>query len=167
MNFFEQVIETSPFLHSTKRVNSMSLIEATTLYLIDEVITDAKKEFDIDLIVYESFRSRERQKQMFDQGVSQLKNVGVHYYGLAADLVPLINGEPNWDKWDFRHLGILARKHGLIWGGDWGTSWDEHTFHDTDHVQFCSVARQGALFSGSWYPTAEYRPYLDLHGQRP
>lgn len=166
MNFFEQTIESSHLLHTTSKVGSTSLIEPTTLYLINEVIAEAKKEFDIELIVFESFRSKERQLNMFNQGVSHLKNVGVHYYGLAADLVPLIDGEPNWDKWDFRHLGILARKHGLIWGGDWGTSWDEHTFHDTDHVQFCSVARQGDLFSGSWYPTPEYRPYQDLHGQR-
>ena len=45
----------------------------------------------------------------------------VHHYGLAADVVKMVDGEPSW-KGSFDVLGPLARKNGLIWGGDWGVA---------------------------------------------
>jgi len=34
----------------------------------------------------------------------------------------------------FPELGDLARHHGMIWGGDWGTPGSKHIFVDTDHA---------------------------------
>lgn len=165
MNFYQQTIQNSPLFHSTEIISDISLIEPVTLYLINEVIADAKG-MGIDLRVYESYRSQERQAQLFKQGVTELKNVGVHHYGLAADLVKYVNGEPTWDGY-YSFLGELAHKHGLISGQDWGTPNVKHSFVDPDHVQFCSVARQNDLFAGTWYPTGDYLPYLDLNKERP
>jgi hypothetical protein len=79
----------------------------------------------------------------------------VHHYGLAADLAKNINGEPSW-KGDFSFLRPLALKLGLVWGGDWAEPNQPHTFHDSDHVQRCSLADQPRLFSGVWFPDQDY-----------
>jgi hypothetical protein len=71
-----------------------------------------------------------------------------------------VGGEPSW-KGDFSFLGQLARSSGLIWGGDWGEAGIKHTFVDSVHVQRCTVARQGDLFAGNFYPDDEYNPYTD------
>lgn len=90
-----------------------------------------------------------------------MHTVGVHHYGLACDLVKDVSGQPSWEG-DFSFLKIIARRHRLIWGGDWGTPSEPHKLYDAVHVQRCSVARQGALFRGEWYPDDEYDPYNDL-----
>jgi hypothetical protein len=33
---------------------------------------------------------------------------------------------------------------------------------DLVHVQRCTVARQDALFAGTWYPDEAYNPYTDI-----
>ena len=61
---------------------------------------------------------------------TKLKTVGVHHYGLACDLVKDIAGEPSW-KGDFAFLGRLAKKHKMIWGGDWRSPGARHEFVDS------------------------------------
>ena len=112
-------------------------------------------------MIFETYRSQARQIALFNQGATKLKQVGVHHYGLACDIVKDINGQPSW-KGDFSMLGALAKHHKLIWGGDWGTPGSVHTFVDTDHVQRATIGRQAGLFNGDWYPDANYDPYADL-----
>jgi D-alanyl-D-alanine carboxypeptidase len=111
-------------------------------------------------MIFETYRSEDRQLALFNQGATKLKTVGVHHYGLACDLVKNINGEPSW-KGDFGFLGKLAHANGMIWGGDWGDPGGVHTFLDPDHVQRCTLRRQSALFAGTFYPDASYDPYQD------
>jgi peptidoglycan L-alanyl-D-glutamate endopeptidase CwlK len=67
-----------------------------------------------------------------------------HNYGLAVDLVPFINGQPNWNAplgvWTT--IGSEAEKLGLEWGGDW------KKFVDKPHVQLpgMSVAQCLSLY---------------------
>ena len=93
------------------------------------------------LMVFETYRSQQRQEELFKQKKTKLKEVGVHHYGLACDLVKDINGQPSWDG-DFSFLGRLAKKHGLILGGDWGTPDKPHSFRDDDR-------RAAMLYCGS------------------
>ena len=107
-------------------------------------------------MVFETYRSQPRQASLFAQGATQLKTVGVHHYGLACDLVKNVDGEPSW-KGDFTFLGVLAKKHGLIWGGDWGQPGVRNSFPDLDHVQRCTILDQNKLFAGTWYPDDNYK----------
>jgi D-alanyl-D-alanine carboxypeptidase len=118
-NFFTDVIKKSPKLTSKKRVADMALLEPETRKRVRAIIADAK-EHGLKLMVFETYRSGVRQTELFNQGATKLKKVGVHHYGLACDLVRDVNGEPSW-KGDFDLLGRLAHHHGLIWGGDWET----------------------------------------------
>lgn len=67
-----------------------------------------------------------------------------HNYGLAVDLVPFTNGQPNWNAplgvWTT--IGSEAEKLGLEWGGDW------KKFVDKPHVQLpgMSVAECLSLY---------------------
>jgi hypothetical protein len=114
----------------------------------------------MEVMIYETYRSRERQLALFNSGASKLRTIGVHHYGLACDIVRSVGDELCW-KGDFRFLGRLARNCGLIWGGDWGAPDIRHSFVDIVHVQRCTVLRQDALFAGTWYPDGIYNPYID------
>ena len=156
-NFFTDVIEKDPRLGSTARVDDITLLEPVTQQAVLAIVADAKA-LGIDLMVYETFRSQDRQSELFAKKATKLETVGVHHYGLACDLVKDIGGDPSW-KGDFSFLGKLAKKHGLIWGGDWGKPGVPTKFVDGVHVQRVTVARQRQLFAGTWYPDAAYDPW--------
>jgi hypothetical protein len=160
-NFYNDVIMADPRFNSPKRIADPELLEPTTRDLVQAVIADAATN-GLKLMIFETYRSQARQVALFNQGATKLKQVGVHHFGLACDIVKDINGQPSW-KGDFSMLGALAKHHKLIWGGDWGTPGSVHTFVDTDHVQRVTLGRQARLFNGDWYPDANYDPYADLN----
>ena len=159
-NFYSSVIATDPRFNSTQRIADPELLEPVTRELVNAVIADAAAN-GLKLMIFETYRSQARQTALFNQGATKLKQVGVHHFGLACDIVKDIHGQPSW-KGDFSMLGALAKHHKLVWGGDWGTPRSVHTFLDTDHVQRVTLGRQASLFGGSWYPDANYNPYDDL-----
>jgi hypothetical protein len=159
-NFFTDTLANSPSFQSASRIQDLELLEPVTRAKVLAVMADAKAH-GLELMVFETFRSRARQLVLFNSGVTRLREVGVHNYGLACDLVKSVGGEPSW-KGDFSLLGSLSRAHGLIWGGDWGEPARPHSFVDAVHVQRCTIARQASLFRGEWYPDEDYDPYEDL-----
>jgi hypothetical protein len=159
-NFYTDVVMTDPRFNSAKRIADPELLEPATRDLVQAIIADAAAN-GLRLMIFETYRSQARQLALFNQGATKLKQVGVHHFGLACDIVKDINGQPTW-KGDFSMLGALAKHHKLIWGGDWGTPGSVHTFVDTDHVQRVTIGRQASLFSGDWYPDTNYDPYAEL-----
>jgi hypothetical protein len=149
-NFYKSVIENCPEFHSIKRCSNPALLEPATRDAVEAIIKEAAAD-GLELMIFETYRSQELQEIYYDKGVTQLQKVGVHHYGLACDIVKVVDGQPNWDG-SFDFLGVYAKKHGLIWGGDWGHPEVPHSFRDMDHVQRVSVEDQEKLFSGEWYP---------------
>jgi hypothetical protein len=158
-NFYTDVLSNDPNFASAARVSDPELLEPNTRVLVEKIVSTAQQ-MGIALMIYETYRSQQRQQELFNSGATKLRTVGVHHYGLACDLVRDVNGEPSW-KGDFTFLGQLAQSCGLIWGGDWGAPQIKHSFIDSVHVQRCTIARQGSLFAGNWYPEAAYNPYED------
>jgi hypothetical protein len=156
-NFYTNAIEGDNRFRSILPVLDLALLEPVTRQLVQNIIADAKAQ-GASFMTYETYRSQERQAKLFAEGNTKLDKVGVHHYGLACDIVRVVNGKPSWDG-DFSLIGKLAYKYGLVWGGDWGNPKKKHDFVDDYHVQRCSVARQNALFSGTWYPDDDYNPY--------
>src|SRR6185437_16528713 len=72
--------------HNLNRVADLNLLEPKTRSIIQTII-DRATQGGIPVMVFETFRSQERQAQLFAQGASTLKTVGVHHYGLACDIV--------------------------------------------------------------------------------
>jgi hypothetical protein len=158
-NFYTSVIAHDPRFNSVARVSDASLLDPTTRELVEGIIS-AAHQMGIEIMIFETYRSQNRQQELFNQGATKLRTVGVHHYGLACDIVRVVSGEPSW-KGDFSFLGQLAHSSGLIWGGDWGAPNIKHSFIDSVHVQRCTVARQADLFAGRWYPDEIYNPYDD------
>lgn len=164
-NFFTDILQQDVRYHSRKPLSDMDLLEPVTRALVQQVIQQAAK-LGISLMVFETYRSQDRQLDLYEQGKSQLHTVGVHHYGLACDLVRDVNGQPSWEG-DFSFLRAIARQNKLIWGGDWGSPGQPHKLYDPVHLQRCTVAQQGELFRGEWYPDDDYDPYAqqDSNGQ--
>jgi hypothetical protein len=156
-NFYTDVIQKDPRFESSSRIDDLALLEPVARACVQQIIADAANA-GIKLMVFETYRSQARQSALYEQKATQLKTVGVHHYGLACDLVKDVGGEPSW-KGDFKFLAKLARNSKMIWGGDWGKPNVKPTLYDDDHVQRCAVARQKALFAGTWYPDQSYDPY--------
>jgi D-alanyl-D-alanine carboxypeptidase len=146
---------------SVVRIGDPSLLEPMMRQLVERLVASAQQ-MGIEVMIYETYRSQDRQQALFNSGATKLRTVGVHHYGLACDIVRVVGGEPCW-KGDFTFLGQLAQSSGLIWGGDWGAPNLKHSFIDSVHVQRCTVARQGDLFAGAWYPDESYNPYNEGH----
>jgi hypothetical protein len=159
--FYTDVISADTRFGTVSRVADPSLLEPMTRRLVEGLVASAHQ-MGIEVMIYETYRSQNRQQALFENGASKLRTVGVHHYGLACDIVRVVSGEPSW-KGDFSFLGQLAHSNGLIWGGDWGDPNIKHSFIDSVHVQRCTVARQGNLFAGAWYPDDTYNPYDDAH----
>ena len=149
-NFFTDVIKKDSRYLSTKCIDDINLLEPVLRAKVLEIVAEAKA-LGLKLMVYETYRSQQRQKQLFEEGVAGLKEVGVHHYGLACDLVRDVGGKPSWDG-DFSILGQLAQKHRLIWGGLWKNP------HDPYHIQRVALNKQKELFSGKFYPDENYEP---------
>jgi hypothetical protein len=156
-NFYTDIITKDRRFNSTEPISDLALLEPVTRGKVQQIIANAAVQ-GVKLMVYETYRSQERQQLLFQQKATQLQTVGVHHYGLACDLVKDIDGHPSW-KGDFKFIQKLAKNNGLIWGGDWGKLGTKPKFYDPGHVQRCTVVRQRTLFGGKWYPDESYDPY--------
>jgi peptidoglycan L-alanyl-D-glutamate endopeptidase CwlK len=117
---------------------------------LDDLIPPAKerverflslcKDNDIDLLVTSTYRDNESQQALYEQGRTTAGKVVTnakagdswHNWRCAVDVVPIVNGKPNWDGlhpvWD--QIGKLGEQAGLEWAGRW------RTFKELAHFQY-------------------------------
>ena len=117
---------------------------------LDDLIPPAKerverflslcKDNDIDLLVTSTYRDNESQQALYEQGRTTAGKVVTnakagdswHNWRCAVDVVPMVNGKPNWDGlhpvWD--QIGTLGEQAGLEWAGRW------RTFKELAHFQY-------------------------------
>lgn len=162
--FYDTTIRNSPAFRSDAVCKDMAMLEPGTRAAVLALVDEAGKQGH-DLRVLETYRSQTRQSALFAKHVTQLRTVGCHGYGVAVDFGVFVNGKYAEDNTPYMFLRDLARKHGLISGIDWGHP-KTGSFVDSGHVQRVPVWRQGALFSGSWYPDPVYDLFADstAHG---
>lgn len=164
MSFYDTVIRNSKAFRSDAICKDTALLEPGTRAAVLAMMAEAKTEGH-DLRLLETYRSQTRQSALFMRRATQLRTVGCHGYGVAADFGVFINGTYQEKNGPYVFLRTLARKHGLISGQDWGRK-SEGNFVDSGHVQRVPVWRQSAMFGGAWYPPEQYDPYADstAHG---
>lgn len=144
---------------SIEAVSDPTLLFPSFRDKVTKIIAAAKTQ-GVELRIGETFRSKQRQHQLFLQGATRLQNVGVHHYGLAVDLHWYKNGkfETRGDLY-YPILYPLCRDNHLIYGADWGDPPpSKHSFNDWDHVQAVTLHDQPVLFAGQWYPGVDYVP---------
>jgi hypothetical protein len=90
------------------------------------------KEQGIELAVVESYRTHAKQAEYFGMGRKYTRSKGgksKHQYGLATDVVPMIDSVAVWDNHAlWRKIGVLGEKLGLRWGGRWRAPYDPAHF---------------------------------------
>lgn len=97
-------------------------------FLILKLFINAYKE-GLRICIFETYRSQERQLDLFNKEKTKLKKNGMHHFGVAADVV--FRTEKNYPTWEgeWSKLGQIGRDLGLYWGGDW------ESFRDCPHFQ--------------------------------
>jgi len=96
-----------------------------------------------DIIVTSTFRDLECQRILYEQGRTRPGKIvtnakpgySFHNYKVAFDIVPIINGKLIWHttgeaKNIWIAIGIIGKKCGLEWAGDWSK------FKEYPHFQF-------------------------------
>lgn len=164
-SFYDTVIRNSKAFRSDAICKDPALLEPGTRAAVQAMLDDAKAQ-NIDLRLLETYRSQTRQSALFQQHATQLRMVGCHGYGVAADFGVFIQNRYQENNKPYEFLRVMARKHGLISGQDWGHA-KEGNFVDSGHIQRVPVWRQAALFNGVWYPPEVYDPYQDGAAQHP
>jgi peptidoglycan L-alanyl-D-glutamate endopeptidase CwlK len=129
---------------------------------LDDLIPPAKerverflslcKDNNIDLLVTSTYRDNESQQALYEQGRTTAGKVVTnakagdswHNWRCAVDVVPMVNGKPNWDGlhsvWD--QIGTLGEQAGLEWAGRW------RTFKELAHFQYTGGLTLTDLKSG-------------------
>jgi hypothetical protein len=86
----------------------------------------------IELAVVESYRTHAKQSEYFNMGRKYTRSAGgksKHQYGLAVDVVPMMDSVAVWDNvalW--KKIGVEGEKLGLRWGGRWRSPYDPAHF---------------------------------------
>lgn len=110
-------------------INSRDLkdLDPYVANLARKFIAACKKE-GIDLLVTSTYRDNESQNALYAQGRTKAGRIvtnakagqSFHNYRLAFDVVPIVNGKPQWnDMRTFQKIGAIGKSVGLDWAGDW------------------------------------------------
>lgn len=92
-----------------------------------------------NVTIFQGFRSFAEQDALYAQGRTKPGAIvtnarggdSFHNYGVACDIVFVVNGRPSWDsKHPWKTLGKIGKTNGLEWGGDWTS------FVDLPHFQY-------------------------------
>lgn len=100
----------------------------------------------IELAIVESFRTTAKQNEYKAMGKKYTRATGglsKHQYGLAIDVVPVIDSVAQWDNAKlWKKIGAIGEQLGLRWGGRW------HTLYDPGHFEWSSGLSSYSLAKG-------------------
>ncbi len=122
---------------------------------IIQLIDNCRKK-GIEVSVVESFRTKAKQAEYFGMGREYTRSAGgrsKHQYGLACDVVPIVNGTAQWDdKMLWRKIGLEGEKLGLRWGGRW------RSIYDPAHFEWTGGYTTAQLSAG-YFPKPQIQKY--------
>lgn len=107
----------------------------------------------IDILVTSTYRDQESQNALYAQGRSAPGKIVTnakagdswHNWRCAVDVVPLVNGKPDWDGshpvWE--RIGELGEEAGLEWAGRW------KSFRELAHFQYTGGQTLAQLKTGA------------------
>jgi len=122
-------------------------VNALHPYFRDKIIQLIKecKAKGIEIAVVESYRTHAKQheyKTMGKKYTSSGAGRSKHQYGLAIDIVPIVDSVAVWDNvalW--RKVGTTGEKLGLRWGGRWRKPYDPGHFEWTGGLTSVHLTR--------------------------
>lgn len=128
------VIENYTFNKDRGNIPMIADLKALHPYFRDKIITLIQRcqEKGIELRVVESYRTHAKQSEYFGMGRKYTRSKGgksKHQYGLAVDLVPIVNDQAQWDSLAlWKKIGTTGESLGLRWGGRWKAPYDPAHF---------------------------------------
>jgi hypothetical protein len=104
----------------------------------------------IELAVVETYRTHAKQHEYKSMGRKFTRSGAgrsKHQYGLAVDVVPIVNGQAEWhDLALWKRIGVIGERLGLRWGGRW-----RHPF-DPGHFEWTGGLGTADLMTGKFPP---------------
>lgn len=106
-----------------------------------QLFLDKCKEQGVDVIITSTYRDKESQQALHDQGRTKPGNIvtkakpgqSFHNWRVAFDFVPIVHGKAQWNDISlFKKCGEIAKGIGLEWAGDW------KSFKEYAHCQYTS-----------------------------
>lgn len=147
MNWYEDGIKKHGRYQIAGLTSAIDILHPQFAFCILKLFINAHKE-GLKICVFETYRSQERQLDLFNKGKTKLSKNGMHHFGIAADIV--FRTEKNQPIWqgDWATLGKIGKDLGLYWGGDW------ESFRDYPHFQLipATVSDQAKIINGE-YPS--------------
>ncbi len=130
------------FTYGKDRGSMEMIIELKALhpYFRDKIISliNNCKAQGIELAVVESYRTHAKQNEYKTMGKKYTRSgagKSKHQYGLAVDLVPMVDSVAVWDnKALWSKVGVTGERLGLRWGGRWRKPYDPGHFEWTGGV---------------------------------
>jgi len=127
---------------------------------VRELIAKCKAK-GIELAIVESYRTAAKQNEYKSMGKNYTRSGGgksKHQYGLAIDVVPVIDSVAQWNNirlW--RKVGVMGEQLGLRWGGRWKSLYDPGHFEWTGGLSIYHLSK------GQWprIPKVSNYPCLD------
>lgn len=110
---------------------------------IRQLINNCKAQ-GIELAIVESYRTHAKQHEYKSMGAKYTRSgagKSKHQYGLAVDLVPIVDSAAVWDNvalW--KKVGLTGEKLGLRWGGRWKKPYDPGHFEWTGGITTAQLA---------------------------
>ena len=99
----------------------------------------------IQLAVVETYRTRAKQNEYRSMGRIYTRSTGghsKHQYGLAVDVVPIVDSVAQWhDPVLWKKIGNAGERLGLRWGGRWRHPYDPGHFEWTGGVTTASLEK--------------------------
>lgn len=149
-----------------KNRGAMSMIadlDALHPYFRQKVLAliEACRAKGIELAIVETYRTRAKQNEYRSMGRIYTRSYGgksKHQYGLAIDVVPIVDSVATWHNTAlWKKVGMAGEKLGLRWGGRWRHPYDPGHFEWTGGLN-SSLLEQGMF---PRIPDKESFPCLD------
>lgn len=117
----------------------------------------------LPVLVTQTLRDDEYQASLYAKGrtepgriVTNSKTTTFHGRGLAFDICKNVKGEEYSDRSFFARCGVIGKKVGFSWGGDFGS------FPDMPHFQWDS----GGQYSGSMIRAGRLPPLMPIYKRK-
>lgn len=110
----------------------------------------------VTIQITNTLRDAEYQAYLYSLGrtrpgeiVTNMQQIGPHAFGLAYDIVPIVDGAADWNNYKLWAIaGEEGKKLGLTWGGDWKSIVDKPHFEYTGDL---TAAQLRAGQRPSWW----------------
>jgi len=159
-----QLVENFSFGKDRGNIPMIADLNSLHPYFRDKVIELIRqcREKGIELAIVETYRTPTKQNEYKSMGRRYTRTKGGfsnHQYGLAVDLVPMIDTVAQWHNialW--RKVGAVGERLGLRWGGRWRYLFDPGHFEWTGSRGGTYALLQGkfpAIPASAHYPCLE------------